>query len=117
MSCRAIRAASSGSAPVAAPIVAVTMGTSMMLKEFTTGLMPSGSGTPPTACSTSDTASFFDRLLGPYTSLPTIIYNWARQPGDGFRALTAAAIVVLLVVVLLINAVAIILRNRYARKW
>ena len=66
---------------------------------------------------TSDTASFIDRLLGPYTSLPTIIYNWARQPGADFRALTAAAIVVLLVVVLLINAVAIILRNRYARKW
>lgn len=66
---------------------------------------------------TSDTAPFVDRLLGPYTSLPTIIYNWARQPGQDFRALTAAAIVVLLVVVLLINAVAIILRNRYARKW
>ena len=66
---------------------------------------------------TSSTASFVDRLLGPYTSLPTIIYNWARQPGEEFRALTAAAIVVLLVVVLLINAVAIILRNRYARKW
>ena len=66
---------------------------------------------------TSSTASFVDQLLGPYTSLPTIIYNWARQPGEEFRALTAAAIVVLLVVVLLINAVAIILRNRYARKW
>ena len=30
---------------------------------------------------------------------------------------TAAAIIVLLVLVLLINAIAIILRNRYARKW
>ncbi len=66
---------------------------------------------------TSGTASFLDTLLGPYTSLPTIIYNWSRQPGEAWRELTAAAIVVLLVVVLLINAVAIILRNRYARKW
>lgn len=66
---------------------------------------------------TSDTAPLLDRLLGPYTSLPTIIYNWSRQPGEAWRELTAAAIVVLLVIVLLINAVAIILRNRYARKW
>ena len=66
---------------------------------------------------TASNVSFIDRLLGPYTSLPTIIYNWARQPGADFRALTAAAIVVWLVVVLLINAAAIILRNRYARKW
>ena len=41
----------------------------------------------------------------------------SRQPREEFRALTAAAIIVLLVVVLIINALAIILRNRYARKW
>jgi phosphate transport system permease protein len=63
------------------------------------------------------TATVLDRLTGPYTALPTIIFNWSRQPQAEFRSLTAAAIVVLLVVILLINAIAIILRNRYARKW
>jgi phosphate transport system permease protein len=62
-------------------------------------------------------ASIAERLQGPYTALPTIIYSWARQPKAEFRELTAAAIIVLLVMVLLINAIAIILRNRYARKW
>lgn len=62
-------------------------------------------------------ASIVERLQGPYTALPTIIYSWARQPRAEFRELTAAAIIVLLVMVLLINAIAIILRNRYARKW
>jgi phosphate transport system permease protein len=62
-------------------------------------------------------ASIVEQLQGPYTSLPTIIYSWARQPRAEFRELTAAAIIVLLVMVLLINAIAIILRNRYARKW
>ena len=62
-------------------------------------------------------ASFVERLQGPYTALPTLIYSWARQPRAEFRELTAAAIVVLLLLVLLINAIAIILRNRYARKW
>lgn len=62
-------------------------------------------------------ATVVDQLSGPYTSLPTIIYNWSVLPQQGFRALTAAAIVVLLVIILLINAFAIYLRNRYARKW
>jgi phosphate transport system permease protein len=58
-----------------------------------------------------------DMLTGSYTALPTIIYNWSREPQDEFRALTAAAIVVLLAVILLVNATAIYLRNRYDRKW
>lgn len=62
-------------------------------------------------------ATILDRLTGPYTSLPTIIYSWSRQPDPAFQHLTAAAILVLIVVILLINAIAIILRNRYARKW
>jgi phosphate transport system permease protein len=62
-------------------------------------------------------AGIVERLTGPYTALPTIIYGWASQPEQEFRALTAAAIVVLLVVILIINAIAIILRNRYARRW
>ena len=58
-----------------------------------------------------------DMLNGAYTALPTIVYNWAGQPQSEFRALTAAAIVVLLVVIMLVNASAILLRNRYDRKW
>ncbi len=58
-----------------------------------------------------------DMLTGSYTALPTIVYSWSGQPQDEFRALTAAAIVVLMVVILLVNASAILLRNRYDRKW
>jgi phosphate transport system permease protein len=62
-------------------------------------------------------ASVVERLQGPYTALPTLIFSWSRQPKAEFRELTAAAIIVLLVLVLIINAIAIVLRNRYARKW
>jgi phosphate transport system permease protein len=58
-----------------------------------------------------------DMLTGSYTALPTIVYSWSGQPQDEFRALTAAAIVELIVVILLVNASAILLRNRYDRKW
>jgi len=57
------------------------------------------------------------QLFGSYTALPTVVYNFARESKAEFRALTAATIVVLLIVILLVNATAIVLRNRYDRKW
>jgi phosphate transport system permease protein len=74
-------------------------------------------GAAASGFSSRASASVLERLTGPYTSLPTTIYSWARLPQQEFKALTAAAIVVLLVVILVINAIAIILRNRYARRW
>ena len=65
----------------------------------------------------SGNAGFLERLTGAYTALPVTIFSWARQPGADFRSLTAAAIVVLLVVLLMANATAIILRNKFERKW
>ncbi|MGI8534107.1 MAG: phosphate ABC transporter permease PstA [Candidatus Limnocylindrales bacterium] len=62
-------------------------------------------------------AGVVEQLQGPYTALPTVIFSWTRLPDSGFRANTAAAIVVLLAVMLLVNATAIILRNRYDRRW
>ena len=52
-----------------------------------------------------------------YTTLPTVIFQWAGYPQADYRALGAAAIVVLLGVILLANATAIVLRNRYDRRW
>lgn len=59
----------------------------------------------------------WQQLHGHYTSLPTIVYTWATQPDADFRALTSAAIIVLLVVILTANAAAILLRNRYDKRW
>jgi phosphate transport system permease protein len=60
---------------------------------------------------------FFDKFTSSFAALPVTIFVWAKNPNAQFRALTAAAIIVLLVVILLVNAVAILLRNRYERKW
>jgi phosphate transport system permease protein len=62
-------------------------------------------------------ADFFESLKAGFTTLPTVVFAYARQANPDFRAVTAAAVVVLLVVILLANATAIILRNRYERKW
>jgi phosphate transport system permease protein len=51
-----------------------------------------------------------------FTTLPIQIYQWTARPQDVFRNIAAAAILVLLVILLSLNATAILLRNRYARK-
>jgi phosphate transport system permease protein len=58
-----------------------------------------------------------DLMTGPYTALPAIVFDWARKPQTEFQALTSAAIIVLLAVTIIANAFAIVLRNRYDRKW
>jgi phosphate transport system permease protein len=55
-------------------------------------------------------------LLSKYTVLPMQIYEWARRPQAEFQDLAAAAILVLLALLLVLNAAAIFLRQRYARK-
>jgi phosphate transport system permease protein len=62
-------------------------------------------------------ASFWEQLQGPYTALPVQVFDFATRNLRAFQASTAAAIIVLLAVLLLVNATAIILRNRYERRW
>ena len=57
-----------------------------------------------------------DRLQGPFTALPYIVFDWSRNPSAEFRDIAAAAIFVMLVVLLTANAGAILLRNRYEKK-
>ena len=77
----------------------------VLLVGAATGLLRTGNQT------------FIEQLSGPFTAMPVAIFSYARQPGDAFREVTAAASVVLLVLVLLMNGFAIWLRNRYERKW
>ena len=68
--------------------------------------------------SVSSDASFADLMLNqPYTALPIVVFNFARQPQAEFVALTAASIVVLLVMLLTVNAAAVIARDRYERRY
>ncbi|GIU95957.1 MAG: phosphate transport system permease protein PstA [Gaiellaceae bacterium] len=61
--------------------------------------------------------AFDPTLLGAYTALPVQIYNWTKQPDPTFQTLAAAGAIVLLVIVLSMNALAIVLRNRYRKQW
>lgn len=56
-------------------------------------------------------------LLDRFTALPIQVYNWTQRPQAAFQETAAAGIVVLLVILLTMNAVAVVVRNRYQRKW
>lgn len=51
-----------------------------------------------------------------FTVLPLQIYRWVSRPQDEFRAIAAAGIIVLLALLLTMNAIAIVLRNRYSTR-
>jgi phosphate transport system permease protein len=56
---------------------------------------------------------FFD----PASALPVQVYNWTQRGDPGFVERASGAIIVLLVFMLIMNAVAIILRRRFERRW
>lgn len=53
----------------------------------------------------------------PFSVIPIQIYSWVSRAQPEFHRLAAGGIVVLLTVLLTLNAGAIWLRNRYAKKW
>lgn len=77
----------------------------LLLVGATTGFLATGG------------ANLLEQFRERYTTLPVTIYRWASLPSTDFRQLTSAAIVVLLLLTLTANAIAILLRNRYERKW
>ena len=53
--------------------------------------------------------------FSPFTALPIQIFQWTSLPQEEFRNLAAAASIALLLLLLTLNAVAVILRNKYSR--
>jgi len=58
-----------------------------------------------------------DGPFSKFTALPIQIYQWTTRAQSEFHAIAASAIVVLLVLLLTLNATAILLRNRFQRKY
>ena len=58
-----------------------------------------------------------DSPLSPFTVLPIQIFNWLSRPQEGFKVAAAAGIVVLLAAMVLMNLAAVLLRNKFQRRW
>lgn len=60
---------------------------------------------------------FLASLQQRFTALPTLIYQYIKKPQPEFQNLAAAGILLLMFLIFAVNLVAILLRNRYERKW
>ncbi|MFN2236432.1 MAG: phosphate ABC transporter permease PstA [Anaerolineales bacterium] len=58
-----------------------------------------------------------DGPFSKFTVLPIQIYQWTARPQDVFRNIAAAAIIVLLILLFTMNATAVLLRNKYSKKF
>jgi phosphate transport system permease protein len=56
-------------------------------------------------------------LLDMITVLPLQIYNWTGRPQAEFHALAAAGIIVLLAMLLFMNSIAVLIRNKFQKRY
>jgi phosphate transport system permease protein len=56
-------------------------------------------------------------LLDPASALPVQVFSWTQRADPAFVERASGAIIVLLVFLLAMNALAIILRRRFERRW
>lgn len=52
-----------------------------------------------------------------FTVMPIQIYNWTSRPQVAFHDVAAAGIIVLLVMLILMNSIAIIIRNKFSKRY
>lgn len=52
-----------------------------------------------------------------FTVMPIQIYNWTSRPQVAFHDVAAAGIIVLLVMLILMNSIAVIIRNKFSKRY
>jgi phosphate transport system permease protein len=56
-------------------------------------------------------------IMDPATALPVQVFLWSDLPERGFVERTSGAIIVLLMFLVVMNATAVILRNKFEKRW
>ncbi|ASV68994.1 MULTISPECIES: phosphate ABC transporter permease PstA [Cytobacillus] len=52
-----------------------------------------------------------------FTVLPMQIYNWTSRPQEEFHAVAAGGIIVLLVMLIVMNSIAVLIRNKFQKRY
>ncbi|MFD1707614.1 phosphate ABC transporter permease PstA [Siminovitchia sediminis] len=58
-----------------------------------------------------------ENIWSGFTVMPIQIYNWTSRPQVEFHDVAAAGIIVLLVMLLIMNSIAIIIRNKFSKRY
>ncbi|MBT2571607.1 phosphate ABC transporter permease PstA [Planococcus sp. ISL-110] len=56
-------------------------------------------------------------VMDTFTALPMQIYDWSSRPQQEFQAVAAAGIIVLMAVLLSMNSIAVIIRNKFDKRY
>lgn len=58
-----------------------------------------------------------ENIWSGFTVLPIQIFNWTGRPQEEFHLVASAGIIVLLVILLLMNSVAVLIRNKFSKRY
>ncbi len=58
-----------------------------------------------------------DNLLSQFTALPMQIFDWAKRPQEAFQSVAAAGIIVLMMFLLIMNSIAVVIRNKFQKRY
>ncbi|MGM0842044.1 MAG: phosphate ABC transporter permease PstA [Bacillota bacterium] len=56
-------------------------------------------------------------ILDTFTALPMQIYDWTRRPQEDFHDVAAAGIIILLGLLLIMNSIAVLIRNKFQKRY
>jgi len=56
-------------------------------------------------------------VMDTFTALPMQIYDWAKRPGETFQPVVSAGIIVLMFVLVFMNSIAILIRNKFQKRY
>jgi phosphate transport system permease protein len=62
---------------------------------------------------TFNPGGLFDR----FTALPIVIFDTAKRPQEAFQELSASLIIIALILLLILNGAAILIRNKFTKRW
>ncbi|MFD2679984.1 phosphate ABC transporter permease PstA [Bacillus seohaeanensis] len=56
-------------------------------------------------------------FMDTFTALPMQIYDWTKRPQEAFHDIAASGILVLLVFLLVMNSIAVLIRNKFSKRY
>lgn len=56
-------------------------------------------------------------VMDTFTVLPMQIYNWTSRPQEEFQQVAAAGIIVLLILLIFMNSIAVVIRNKFQKRY
>lgn len=58
-----------------------------------------------------------ESIFSEFTALPMQIFDWAKRPQEEFQYVAAAGILVLMAVLVFMNSIAVIIRNKFSKRY